>query len=259
MSQRKASGSSGRDHYDEIYRSELALEAQWLAHGCVDKVDSIELLLNSKGIRPRKIIELGCGTGAVIRECQRRRLASEFAAVDYSQDAIEYVRQHVPGVQTLRADILSPSFHIAEQYDVVVLTHVLEHLENPAELLRALLEKVSFQYAVVEVPLEDLPASRLKNLLRDRRKNAAGHVQFFTAPGIRNLLSSCGFEVLAERRYAPVLPAEMIDLLRRKDGGSAARAAIRLLTGHFGPKLMKRLWARLYYSNIAILCRPCSK
>jgi len=259
MSEAKSLHVSGRDHYDAIYRGELELEAQWLAYGSVDKVDSIEQLLREQDIHPRSVLELGCGTGAVIRECQRRGIGTEFTAVDYSQEAIAYLERHSAGIRARTADLLDRACRFDEPYDLVVLSHVLEHLEQPEQFLRGMLAKIRFAHTVIEVPLEDLPASRLKNLFRDRRKNAAGHVQFFTQRSISTLLAGCGLEPIAVRRYAPVLSDQMIRLLQRKNGDPRAKTAVRRLTGHYGPKLLASAWAQLYYSNIAFLCRPAAR
>ena len=58
---------SGRDFYDQVFRDDLEAEAQWLRFGGSDKVDAIERLLGVRNIRPRSILELGCGTSQSLR------------------------------------------------------------------------------------------------------------------------------------------------------------------------------------------------
>jgi 2-polyprenyl-3-methyl-5-hydroxy-6-metoxy-1,4-benzoquinol methylase len=176
----KANFVSGRDHYAEIYQTELELEAEWLRYGAVGKVDSVETLRDRHGVKPITLLELGCGTGAVITECQRRGLGREFTAVDYSTQAIDYLESHSHGIHCVTADITDPAFTFNYSFDVVILSHVLEHLEDPLKFLQSMIAKVRFRYLVAEVPLEDLLASRIKNLVRDRKRNVAEHVQFFT-------------------------------------------------------------------------------
>ena len=79
---RRSSVTSGKDHYRLLYQTELEQEAEWLRRGAVEKVNSIEELLRRHDIKPRKLLELGCGVGAVIAECQRRNLAASYAGVD---------------------------------------------------------------------------------------------------------------------------------------------------------------------------------
>jgi SAM-dependent methyltransferase len=121
----KQLGISGRDYYESLYASELGLEAEWLLRSSSFKVDSIEALLARRSIHPQTIMELGCGTGGVIQECRRRGLARRYIGVDYSPDAINYLRTNAPEVEAIQADINSPDFSMEEAVDVVVLTHVI--------------------------------------------------------------------------------------------------------------------------------------
>src|SRR5436190_370624 len=117
--------TSGRDYYEEIYQNELELEAEWLRYGAVDNVNSVEILLNRHGIKPFTRLELGCGTGAVIAECQRRGLGQEFTAIDYSKEAIGFLESHSRAIHCMAADITDPDFKLDGYFDVVVLSHVL--------------------------------------------------------------------------------------------------------------------------------------
>jgi 2-polyprenyl-3-methyl-5-hydroxy-6-metoxy-1,4-benzoquinol methylase len=259
MAQASERTTSGRDQYQDIYTSELEAQAQWLSYGAVHKVDSVEILLNRHAIAPISVLELGCGTGAVITECQKRGLGAKFTAVDYSREAIAYLESRSSGIQCVSADITDPTFELHGSFDVVVLSHVLEHLEQPLEFLQSLIRKVQIQYLVAEVPLEDLLAFRLKNLFRDRYKNRAGHVQFFTEETFQQLLSQAGLRLLDHRRYAPVYAAEEIDFVCAKDGQTGIRRAIRKATGCYLPRVLSPLWSRIYYGHYAALCVPLGK
>jgi len=254
-----ASSPSGRDFYEEIYQNELEDEAEWLRFGAVEKVNSVEILLERNGIQPVSILELGCGTGAVIIECQRRRLAREFTAIDYSKTAIAYLESHSTGIRCMAADITVPDFTLEESFDVLVLSHVLEHLETPLAFLQSLLTKVRFRYLVAEVPLEDLLASRIKNLIRDRTRNSAGHVQFFTENSFRQILTTARLEEKDCRRYVPVAPLDAIDLVRRRLQLSKMATLVKKSTGHYLPRMFEPFWERFYYSHLAVLCTPQGK
>jgi hypothetical protein len=66
---------TGRDQYSAIYSAQLEAEAKWLAIGAVEKANSIERLVLQRISHPRRIVELGAGTGAIIAELQRRNFA----------------------------------------------------------------------------------------------------------------------------------------------------------------------------------------
>ncbi len=252
--------TSGRDRYAAKYRKDVDLEAEWLRLGASDKVESVAILLTRHGIEPDSVLELGCGTGAVIAECQRRALGREFTAIDYSSDAIEFLASRSKGIRCIARDITDPSFVMEGYYDVGIVSHVIEHLENPLAFLRAITQKMRMGHLVLEVPLEDLSIARWKAKFRDRAKNLAGHVQFFTEATFRQLVESSGLEIVDGRTYSPVLKPEVIDFVCRKDGISGPRAWLKMATGHYLPRYLGPLWRRTYYAHCTLLCklRPLS-
>ncbi len=245
----------GKDIYIEKYQSDLENEAHWLEFGARFKAASVETLLRSRAIQPHTLLELGSGTGAVIRECQRRGLAEEYIAVDASEDATQWARQRSPGIHCMVADITAPGFKIVQTVDVVVLSHVLEHLEDPAGLLGNLVARLPFSWLIAEVPLEDLLAARMKNLMRDRTKNAAGHVQFFTQNTFLALLASSGLEVAGSLRYVPILGKEMLEWQMRRTSLPLRKRLVTRLTQRHLPVLFNRFWMNFYHAHLAVLCR----
>ena len=244
---------SGRDFYDGLYSQDVAEEARWLEFGVPSKTDSIEQLLARAGIKPRSVLEIGCGTGGILRELQRREIGTELFGVDYSESAISYARSESRGIEYFSGDVTDSGLALPrEHFDVVVVSHVLEHLENPGELLSKM-KRLSFGAMIAEVPLDDLPVSRLKGLVRDRRVNFAGHVQFFTARSFRKLLVANGFRIFCARRYTPVSSLESIRFASRRNRASRLRALFSEAVGHYFPKYVP-LWSQLYYAHYAALC-----
>jgi SAM-dependent methyltransferase len=254
MSKQKVADVSGRDHYAQIFADELEAEARWLSYGAADKVDSIAILLERAGCDPQRVLELGCGTGAVITECQRRGIGTNFTAIDYSTEAIGYLKAHSAGIVCIQADLNDESTLIEEHFDVVIISHVLEHLEDPLKLLQSLLKRISFDVLVAEVPLEDLFVSRVKARLRDRLRNPAGHVQFYTPRSFHDLLHEAGFTVLDRRNYASVLSLEAATFITLKDGLSRGRSFAKKLLNCFLPRIFGPIWRKYYYGNEAVLC-----
>jgi len=253
MSLVKEAEISGRDYYSSLYSSELDLEAEWLRRGAAKKVDSIATLLERHAVTCNAIMELGCGTGAVIRECRRRGLAHRYIAVDYSGDAIGYLRGQEPEIEALQADITSSEFTMREPIDVVYLTHVIEHLDDPDAFLEGALQKLNFKYLIAEVPLEDLAASKVKNLVRDRRVNTSGHVQFFTGSSFERLLTSHGLKILDRCRYVPFHSLDTIRFLQAKNQLSRLGVS-RMIASSVLTRMLYPIWARLYYAHYAVLC-----
>jgi SAM-dependent methyltransferase len=254
MATDKSQSVTGRDHYAAIYDRDLEAEARWLQMGAGGKTDSIGLFLRRNNITPKSILELGCGTGEIVKECQRRGYGESYTAVDYSEKAISYLQAHSTNINVMAADIASTDFAINGHFDVVILSHVLEHLEHPDEFLKAL-RRIDFTYVIAEVPLEDLLISRLKSHVKDRTKNPAGHVQFFTGSTFRKLLTDAGFKILDTRRYANPSQKANLRFMCKKNGWGYVKYVQTLITGRYIPLFAGPLWRSFYYANFAALCR----
>src|ERR1700722_1889004 len=259
MNSTKTADCSGRDFYAEHYHQHLHRQAKWLEYGAVEKANSISELMDRNDIRPHSLLELGCGTGAVIVECERRGLAQEYTAVDYSQEAVHYLRSRAPAINCVTADITDAGFILNDTFDVIVLSHVLEHLEEPLSFLRAIRDRFHFKHLIVEVPLEDLPVPRVKGWFRDRNKNPAGHVQFFTATTITKLVDSAGFEIMDHRRFVPRLFPESFRFACENNKATKLRTAYKLCTTCYLPRLLGPIWQQLWYAHYAVLCSVRAK
>ena len=246
--------TSGRDFFNKLYEQDAVLEAQWLAFGARHKADSVETLLNDHCPHPATLLELGCGTGALSLECQRRGLARAFFAADFSASALDALNRSSHTIATWRADISSPPYPFPRDIDVLLLSHVLEHLEDPRSTLLALRTHMAFRFALIEVPLEDLLASRIKGHFRDRKANTSGHVQFFTQRSVDALITGCGFRIVATRRYVPELDDSAIALQAMRKGG--AYSAMRMKAGRLASRALRPVWSQPYYSHYAALCVP---
>ena len=244
----------GRDHYDATYKSNLEKEAEWLRRNASGKADSVEWLLRRNWIKPKRILELGCGTGAILSELKRRNVAEKYYGVDYSREAIQYLSQIEPEIECTTADITENyrPFSNISSFDVVVVSHTIEHLENPIQFLRAV-SRMRFGYLIAEVPLEDLLFGKLKAVIKDRTENPAGHVQFFDRPNFRRLLKKADFQIIDERLYPPVLDRSTLRFAYQEQSGRIQFQ--KLLTERALPILLKPVWSRLYHGHFAVLCK----
>ena len=132
--------------------------------GQYKKADSICRLLNRNGLKPSTVLEVGCGTGAVIAELQRRGVARAYYAVDYSSEAIAFVKKYLPDVHSAKGDIMKmdcTELFGQSKFDLVICSHVLEHLESPEQFLKALFD-FNWGSFLAEVPLENLIFGKIK-------------------------------------------------------------------------------------------------
>jgi SAM-dependent methyltransferase len=150
------------------------------------------------GLRPRSIIEVGCGDGRLIGSLSA---AARRVGVDISSQAIAFARAFHPDVEFSAADAAT----ISEQFDAVLAIEVLEHIpdENVDGFLKLLETRCEDGgHVVISVPSQVLPVNKK-------------HYRHYTAASLEEQLRSCvpGLALQAiEHVYAP--PAWLSFFLR---------------------------------------------
>src|ERR687886_2525952 len=81
--------SGSADWYDEAYRRAGERGARWRELGARGKADHVERLLRT---RPERLVEIGCGDGALLAELDRRGAAGALAGFDVSEEAVRAAR-----------------------------------------------------------------------------------------------------------------------------------------------------------------------
>jgi SAM-dependent methyltransferase len=95
--------------------------------------------LEKSACAPTSVLDLGCGQGDFLREAQKRFPGAQLAGVDFSVAGLELARTRVPDARFFRADFATPESLPRELHGFathMVCSEVLEHLDDPAILLR---------------------------------------------------------------------------------------------------------------------------
>lgn len=89
-------------------------------------------------------------------------------------------------------------------YDLIVLAHVLEHVPEPAALVREISAAMAAGTRLyIEVPFEaQMRAAEADPAAWRRKRHWHEHINFFSAAGLRRLLEGCSLRVQAEARLA---------------------------------------------------------
>lgn len=226
----------------------------WLVVGAAEKASSVEYLTKDLGIVT--VLEVGCGTGAILAELVKRGVGHEYAGCEPSPGLFEKARARQYGVDVdLRCMTFEESGFSERQWDLIVLSHVLEHTPDPAGIVGRILG--SGRYLVLEVPLEGTWTggirARLKWALtkRPRTDNAAGHIQFFSAADIHRLVRWSGGRVLRTRTYFPA--AAYRRMRSEANGLRRLYYAIALVASRV---IGSGLTSHLYYGHFAALVAP---
>lgn len=216
--------------YDEAY-SHTGLEgerwARWRALSARGKADHVVALHPGS---PAVVCEVGCGDGALLAELAGRGYGGEHVGYEVSPEAAR--------IADARPELRVRAFdgeRLPEAdgaFDLGILSHVLEHVPDPAALLRETARVC--REVVVEVPLEDNVSARRPAKVAEARR--IGHLQRFSRADVHRLAGEAGLRVAGE--LSDALPLEV----HRFHGGGRAKWALRAATLRVAPPVARRLF-----------------
>ncbi|MEQ7802517.1 class I SAM-dependent methyltransferase [Pedobacter sp. ASV1-7] len=154
-----------------------------------------------KGKNFEKVLEVGAGDGSILYYLNEWNFSPELYALEISSSGVEQIKnrnlKNLKEVQTFDGyKIPYPD----NSFDLIILAHVLEHVEHERMLIREL--KRVAKHIVIEVPLDYRFGvdKRIKHFL------AYGHINMYTPTLIRYLLDSEGLEIKSDK--ASLIPTE---------------------------------------------------
>ena len=136
------------DHYTHYYDDGAT---EWRRLGVLDKSRNIVRLCGSTNFG--SVVEIGVGDGAILEQLSELGFANSLSAFEVSESALKVSADR--NIGNLRDAILFDGYSTDSEddsFDLVILSHVIEHVEHRRQLLR---EASRIGKAVyVEVPLE---------------------------------------------------------------------------------------------------------
>lgn len=160
----------------------------WLIYRTIEKLSS-----NSK-----KFIDVGCGEGWLLDKFYQRGYS--IRGLDFSKAGIEKLHPHLMPCfeQGNLYDLLQGVLEKKEQYDVIGLCNVIEHVRNPVSLLQEIQHIMHPDSILVITAPNDF--SHLHNYLMERQIVAEkwwlaypDHLSYFNKDSMYNLLTALGF------------------------------------------------------------------
>lgn len=175
--------------YDEFY---VGHDEQWRMLGAKYKAKNIVDVCFGKSFN--KVLEVGAGDGSILHYLSEWNTFPEMHALEISQTGTEQILKR--NLKNVKSAGVFDGYQIPfddNEFDLVILAHVLEHVEFERMLLREI-KRVS-KHLVIEVPCDyrygvDL---RMKHFLD------YGHINMYTPTSLRFLVQSEGFEILNDK------------------------------------------------------------
>lgn len=200
------------EFYNEYYRDMDEQFIRW--REITGRIKAKNIIRISRCMRFSSVIEVGCGTGIILKTLSEKNFADKFYGSDISEPALEYVRrQEINGlIEAKRGDALNVPYG-DKMFDLAILSHILEHLDDPATAIGE--AKRIARQVVIEVPLEENIIRKIRVILwRLLKRNLAalperkiGHIRFFNRRSALQLAVSCG--LILERSQRIFLPPKI--------------------------------------------------
>jgi SAM-dependent methyltransferase len=136
----------------------------------------------ARQIRPRTILDVGCGNGANLRAIQSAVEVDAAMGIDLSEAAVETARRRVRG--EFRVMNIEQEEPLAKQFDFVLSNQVIEHLHDDDAFLRKLRSMCS-GYCLI---------GTMQGRMRKSEVHI-GHLRNYTTPGLQEKIRRAGFTI----------------------------------------------------------------
>lgn len=237
--------------YEQAYASspeEAELYSRWRALGAVGKADHVIELCSRSGLRPDSVLDVGCGDGALLGELSRRGFGGTLTGLELSGAAVAIARER-PGIERVEQFDGSQVPAAAGEYDLGILSHVLEHVPDPAALLGEVAR--ACHAVVIEVPLEANVSARRAS--KRAHAEEIGHLSRLDRGAARAIVADAGLRLAGE--LDDPLPLEVHLFFAHGPSGRARgylKWGVRGAVHRLAPALARRLFTVHY----AALCLP---
>ena len=238
-----------RAFYEAAYsRDEQTAQryGRWRELGAIGKADHVVALCERAGLRPARTLDVGCGDGALLAELASRGFGGRLEGLEITQAAVEIAagRGEIERV-ALYDGARIPADDRA--YDVGILSHVLEHVPDPAALLAETAR--ACVHVVAEVPLEANLSARRRS--KRRLSGEVGHLRRLDRARMRALVAGAGLRIEAELQDP--LPLR-VQVFSAETPAAKARATAKWALRTTAHALVPALARRLFTVHYACLC-----
>ncbi|HEX5690629.1 MAG TPA: class I SAM-dependent methyltransferase [Roseiflexaceae bacterium] len=242
---------TAKQFYERTYAQADEALLRWRERGGSVKAANIRAIAGDLPIE--SVLDIGSGTGAVLAGLSAQGMQARFWAIDIAQEAAALIqrRDDIPGLVEARG---FDGVHIPyadQQFDLAVLSHVVEHLDDPQPLLSEAARVA--RYVAIEVPLEaNLHVFLKVRVFGSKYREQIGHIQWFSQSSFRACIERAGKLDIVRMRVVYV-PDDLY--MMRKHGLSRVITPALLGVRKVLRSVSNRLYTRLMTDHCIVLAR----
>lgn len=215
----------------------LSANPSWHEEDSAWKAQHIVKTLSRNGLKPKRIAEIGCGVGAVLRTVHHLLpFEQQCDGYDIAPDAIARAQQKATSsLQYYAIDLLAKDH---PDYDLLLAIDVFEHVPDYLGFLGGCARRA--EYKLYHIPL-DVHVSSVMRGSFVRQTQGVGHLHYFTAESALESLQRTDHEIIdcAYTEGATELQGVHLSiksllayLPRRTFGAVSKKIAARILGGY---------------------------
>ena len=142
---------------------------------------------------PANLLDVGCGFGHDLDVARRYGFQTFGVEVDPGRAAEAIKKGH-----NVQIGALSPSTFQGVHFDVVILSHIIEHLRNPEEIVKQIRERM-VQDGLLFIATPNFAG--VISAITGLHYTPPEHIAYFTRASLVRLLENCGFYLTREKPF----------------------------------------------------------
>ena len=155
-----------------------------------------------------KILDVGCGTGQLIKEISEQYVNVDYLGIDVAKNMINIAKQSNSGDRVRFINVSVDDFVCEEQFDIIICTHAFPYFPDKRGAMFKMSSLCKKGGIVIIVSSStNNPKDLFINLLVKTRTSRA---KYLSIAQMKRLFSSAGFDVdqvdvIRERAYMPTI------------------------------------------------------
>ena len=132
-----------------LFATFTALLSRTILYFRKNEIDYVLNIIKNDG---SKILDFGCNTGWYTKIIKKRNSKCKVYGADINKFAIKYASLKYKDVKFFYID---KNFYQNKRFDIIILSHILEHVKNPNELIRNIINLLNKKGKLIIVIPQD--------------------------------------------------------------------------------------------------------